>query len=255
MQIVIIGTGNVATLFSRLLRTTNHQVIQVFGRNPTKAAALAAAWGANHCSEWADIVKEADLYLIALSDAALSELQALSLPGKLVVHTAGSVSREILLPVTNRNGVFYHLQSIRRPDLPAAEVPLLLEAASAADENILSRLAIDMGCPWQYCSAEDRKRLHVGAIWVNNFPNLLYAVAYRYCKAEGQDFGLLMPLLRETVHRVAADDPWHWQTGPAVRNDKSTIETHLQLLAAYPEAQVLYKQLSEAIANFNPATE
>ncbi|MFT4024892.1 MAG: DUF2520 domain-containing protein [Flavihumibacter sp.] len=254
MKIVIIGTGNVATVFSRLLRQTQHQVVQVFGRNAGRAQALADAWQAAVCTEWPAIQTDADLYIVALSDAALYDLPW-QLPDGLVVHTAGSVPKEALAGISSRYGVFYPLQSIRRLDMNAGAVPLLLEANSTEDESRLAALATDMGCAWQYCSAEDRKRLHLGAVWVNNFPNLLFSIAYRYCRQEKQDFRLLLPLIRETAGRLADGDPWQWQTGPALRHDASTLSMHGDMLAAYPNEQLLYRQLSEAIAAFNPAAE
>lgn len=253
MNIVIIGTGNVAGLFSTLLQATSHRVVQVFGRNPAQAGKLAAPWQCAATSHWREVYTDADIYLVALRDDVLAQLNELRLPGKLVVHTAGAVAKEVLLPVSERTGVFYPLQSIRGRALAAADVPLLLEAGDENDRQVLARLAADIGCPWQYCTAEDRKRLHLGAVWVNNFPNFLFSIAYRYCREEQQDFGLLLPLLRETAARLGNDDPWHWQTGPAMRHDTSTIEAHLVLLESYPQQQALYLLLSEAIGAFQQA--
>lgn len=255
MNIVIIGTGNVAGLFSTLLQATSHRVVQVFGRNPAQAEKLAAPWQAAVASQWHKVNTGADLYLIALRDDVLTQLNGLRLPGRLVVHTAGAVAKEVLQPVSERTGVLYPLQSIRGRALAAADVPLLLEADTDNDREMLAGLAADLGCPWQYCTAADRKRLHLGAVWVNNFPNFLFSVAYRYCRDAEQDFGLLLPLIRETAARLDPADPWQWQTGPAMRHDVSTIETHLALLENHPREQALYRLLSEAISSFNPATE
>jgi len=37
------------------------------------------------------------------------------------------------------------------------------------------------------------------------------------------------------------------QTGPAARNDKETIQKHIELLAAHPQLHKLYQVLSDSI--------
>lgn len=251
MTIVLIGTGNVAKLYSRLLLTTGHRVVQVYGRDITKARGLAVAWNTAATDRWDHLLPDADLYVIAVADSALPHLPALPAKDRLVVHTAGSAGMEVLKNLTGRYGILYPLQSIRRENMAAAAVPLLLEAAREEDLAILQQLAAAMGCPWQVCTAADRLRLHVGAIWVNNFPNLLFSIAYDWCRRENQDFRLLLPLLRETTARLDGDSPWKWQTGPAIRNDQVTIDKHEELLAPYPFDQALYRELTEAIRRFS----
>ena len=92
MNIVIVGTGNVAHVLGRKIVQGGHDVVQVAGRNAANAGALAALLRAPAISVFADIVTDADLYIIAVSDAA----PHMSVPGKrkrIIVHTAGSVSK------------------------------------------------------------------------------------------------------------------------------------------------------------------
>src|SRR5258708_37542406 len=103
MDIVIIGTGNAATVLGRQFRQAGHRILQVAGRNEEAAAVLAAELGAAACTSWNGINREAGFYLIAVSDNALPALQeALRLPGRLVAHTAGSVSKEVLKDISAR---------------------------------------------------------------------------------------------------------------------------------------------------------
>jgi hypothetical protein len=69
-----------------------------------------------------------------------------------------------------------------------------------------------------------------------------------YCTKEGLDFKLLIPLIQETALSVTKLSPSKAQTGPAVRNDSSTIEKHLQLLKKYPDLEQIYKLFTESIS-------
>lgn len=255
MKIVLFGTGNVASAFGNLFRNAGFDVLQVYGRTPEKAKALADRLRSKPISDFAAIDRHADVYVFALSDTALFGLGLqVQLKGKLVLHTAGTVAMDVLNTVSERNGILYPLQSLRGDFPPAKEIPLLLQAANKADEQLLTTIAKGMGCPFQYCTDAARKQLHLSAVWVNNFPNLLYSIAYRICRESGNSFELILPLMRETVKRIGTSDPWEWQTGPALRRDTVTLDNHLALLDNHPEWKELYQMLSESISRFNPAT-
>ena len=77
---------------------------------------------------------------------------------------------------------------------------------------------------------EQRKHLHIAAVFVNNFSNHLFALAQDYCEKHQIDYQLLMPLIHETISKIDTILPKQAQTGPARRNDHEIIEKHLQLL-------------------------
>src|SRR5262245_16939895 len=124
MDIVIIGSGNVASVLGRKFVAAGHKIIQVISRNASAASQLAYEWDTESANYMTLINRQADVYLVAVSDNALPEVVAdLKLPGKVVAHTAGSVSKDALKNVTAHYGVFYPLQSIRKdisylPDIP-----------------------------------------------------------------------------------------------------------------------------------------
>jgi predicted short-subunit dehydrogenase-like oxidoreductase (DUF2520 family) len=66
-------------------------------------------------------MQAANLYVIAVSDEAVAEVASqLIVHNKLVVHTAGSVSKDVLKQASRNYGVLYPLQSLRKEmkDLP-----------------------------------------------------------------------------------------------------------------------------------------
>jgi hypothetical protein len=66
----------------------------------------------------------------------------------------------------------------------------------------------------------------------------------------GFSFDLLEPLIIETISKAIESGPENSQTGPAFRNDKNTIEKHLELLSFSPELQILYKELTLSIIKY-----
>ena len=94
-----------------------------------------------------------------------------------------------------------------------------------------------------------RLKLHIAAVFVNNFTNHLYALAEDYCNKEGIDFKELFPLIEETALRVKEILPLKSQTGPAARNDQETIQKHIALLEFHPQMKKVYEFLTDSIKN------
>src|SRR5215217_2618312 len=107
MDIIIIGTGNTATILGRKLIAAGHTIVQVYGRDAKAASELAYVLGSESTNYWSVVQRTADIYLLAVSDIAIEEVvQELQLPDKTVVHTAGAVSKDILKNVSLHYGVF-----------------------------------------------------------------------------------------------------------------------------------------------------
>lgn len=248
MRVVIIGSGNVATVLGAAMVKVHHELVQVLGRNADATSALAALLDCPFSLDLKEMVTTADLYVMAVSDSALPELAAsIALQDKLVVHTAGSVSKEVLTKVSAHYGVLYPLQSLRKENLQVNNIPLLVDANSEASIKILEKLATSLSANVGRANDTQRLKLHLAAVLVSNFTNHLYALAQGYCQKEQLDFNLLLPLINETANRLQQHTAAEMQTGPAARKDVVTIERHLSLLAAYPDLQNIYQLLSQSI--------
>jgi predicted short-subunit dehydrogenase-like oxidoreductase (DUF2520 family) len=250
MEIVIIGTGNTATVLGRKLKAAGHRIVQVFGRDTSAASRLAYELGTESTNYWNVVYREADLYLLAVSDIAIEEvLKELHLPDKTIVHTAASVSKNILKNAAHHFGVFYPLQSLKKEIGSLPEIPIIIDASDETTMKELEVLGHSISDRVVEAGDGQRLKLHLAAVIVNNFVNHLYALAEDYCKKEGIDFYLLLPLIEETASRLKEIPPSQSQTGPALRNDRNTIEKHLELLKDYPQLRKLYELLTESIYN------
>ena len=251
MRVVMIGTGNVATVLSKLLVSKGHEIIQVYGRNPDHSSRLAKEIQTKSCSDPGDIDLSADLYLVALSDTALYSISSWFNPGnKLVVHTAGSVPMDVLKGSSTNYGVLYPLQSLRKEMESFPEIPFLIEGNTPDDLCLIEELASDLSGTVVKMNSDDRMRLHIGAVMVSNFTNYLYTRTAEYYTDQQLDFRLLLPLMKESVNRLEQYDPAQMQTGPAVRDDQTTIQKHLKLLSGKNDLADLYKRLSDEIREY-----
>jgi predicted short-subunit dehydrogenase-like oxidoreductase (DUF2520 family) len=252
VKIVIIGSGNVATVLGRKMLLASHEIVQVFSRQELHAKNLAAEFLCAYASSWDKLDQEAELYLAAISDQALLEMgQQLCVHKKLVLHTAGAVSKEVLKPVSRNYGVIYPLQSLSRVIALPREIPLLVDGNTAEDLTLIFDFAKTISDQVRVADDETRLKLHTAAIFVNNFSNHLYALAEKFCLAEKLDFQWLLPLIRETANRLAEASPKSLQTGPAIRNDQETIRKHLSLLKPYPGLYEVYELLTQSIGKMD----
>jgi predicted short-subunit dehydrogenase-like oxidoreductase (DUF2520 family) len=249
MNIVIIGTGNAATVLGRKFKQAGHRIIQVFGRDASAASRLAYQLDTESTNYWSVIRKDADIYLIAVADDAISDVaKHVHVPGKVVAHTAASIKKEVLKNMSQHYGVFYPLQSLRKDKVELPQVPLFIDANDDIARTKLEQLAesISKGQVME-AGENERVKMHVAAVFVNNFVNHLYTLAEDFCNKEGIDFQQLLPLIEETSQRIKKTSPSKAQTGPAIRHDDATIKQHLQLLEKYPKLKSIYEMMTRSI--------
>ena len=75
MKVVIIGSGNVATVLSIMIHRAGHEIAQIVSRNEGHAKALALKAGTEGVALTEPEFAEADIYIIALNDAALESIE------------------------------------------------------------------------------------------------------------------------------------------------------------------------------------
>ena len=96
--IVMIGAGRVATHLAPALSACGYRIPQVYSRTLEAAQTLAEKTGSQATNSLEKLCPEADLYLVSVSDAALTTLLPAVTsvnPQALFVHTAGSVPMNI----------------------------------------------------------------------------------------------------------------------------------------------------------------
>lgn len=248
-RIVIIGSGSVATHFGRALKNNAYPVKQVFSRTLANAKILAEQLGSTYTSDIKSIDNEADLYLVAVSDNALSELlSSVNFNNAIVVHTSGFTEMQVLEKTSRQYGVIYPLQSLSakiKIDF-FNEVPLCIEASDKTTLKIISDIATVLSSKVNEIDSEHRKTLHIAAVFMNNFSNHLFNISENLCKQNDLDFNMLKALAQETVKKAFNNLPQNVQTGPAARNDIKVIQEHLKWLEQNASQ---YKQIYQMITD------
>ena len=244
ISVILLGTGNVAThLISAFSKAKKVELKQVYGRK--KSSLKQIDKNINTTTNLADL-EDADVYIIAISDDIIAKFSSqLQLKNKLVVHTSGSVSLQSLQCSANK-GVFYPLQTFsKKHKVNFNEVPICIEAENKKDLSLLKKLASSISDKVYPIDSEQRKYLHISAVFTNNFVNKLYSIGYDICSQNKIPFEVLQPLILESAKKIAVNSPADIQTGPAYRNDTKIISNHLKLLSG--NEKKIYKLLTESI--------
>jgi predicted short-subunit dehydrogenase-like oxidoreductase (DUF2520 family) len=194
-----------------------------------------------------------DIIIVAVPDHRLKGvLEAIRCrTGTLIAHTAGSFGLDIFPELENPKGIIYPLQTFSPGrDVSLAYLPFFLEASDGNSSEILKGLVDSVGGKANFSDTERRRKLHLAAVFVCNFTNHMITEGKNISDRAGFSFEVLKPLINETISKALAIGPDNAQTGPAIRNDRNTIEKHLDLLSFSPELQSLYKEVTRSIVEY-----
>lgn len=248
MRVVIIGSGNVASVLGKKFIQSGHEIVEVCGRNHAAVQELAARLNVPYTTDFNCINPNADLFVMAVADDAIATVaRQLPLDKKLVVHTAGSVPMDVLKNSSRNYGILYPLQSLRKEIAVIPDIPFLVDGNTPDDLAVISEFASTLSPTVRQADDEQRLKIHLAAVMVSNFTNHLYALADQYCRQEKMDFTLLLPLISAIAERLRFFEPASVQTGPAVRHDQKTINKHLELLKAHPQLREFYELFTKSI--------
>ena len=244
MQIVLIGSGNVAFHLAKAFSEAQIPISQIFGRNTTELQKISEQFSIPFSTE---TLVDADLYIISVSDSSIAEVSSLiKNENALVAHTSGSVSREALNG-NYRKSVFYPLQTFSKSkNLDYSKIPFFIDAENENDEEILKNLASKISKNVMLANDEKRKYIHLTAVFACNFVNHLYARAKEISDSQGIPFDYFLPLIDETTQKIHELEPKLAQTGPAIRNDEKVLKLHESLLTDEEKLKI-YKTLNESI--------
>ena len=249
IKVIIIGSGNVAQHLIVAFEKSKKEVpdvelIQVFSR---KLETIAHLLDYNRITTDYNQLLEADLYIIAVSDDAIVDVNSqLPFKNRLVVHTSGTVPLTALNE-ENRKGVFYPLQTFtKNKEVDFSTIPICLESENETDYQLLDKVAKSISNAIFVINSEQRKALHVAAVFVNNFTNYLYQIGSEICHENQVSFDILKPLIAETANKIMVLSPKEAQTGPAKRNDIATIEAHEAFISNENHLNI-YKILTQSI--------
>lgn len=230
----------------------NHKIIHVYSRNKKHAENLNAILNCDSTDDLKKIETSADLYLIAIADNGIEEVvKELPKLNGIVVHTSGSTDITFLKNISQRYGVMWPMVSVTKEMREAEDFAMIVEASDADTEKKLKSIASLFTKNLISLSYQQRQLLHLAAVFANNFPNHLIAIAQKLLVENKIDVSVLQPMLKNMFEKLRKYPAKELQSGPALRNDTVTMQKHLQLLKDKPELAEIYEVLSESIIRSN----
>lgn len=248
LRIVLIGSGKLAAGLAGAIAKTDCELLGFWGRNLEKTRALSQKFEVPFFSDIEAIPSDADIYFLCVSDNAIHQVaNQLPILKGLVCHCSGGRPISDLNPLSE-TGVLWPIQSFHENTVSDfSTIPICIESESEENLRILEAFADRISKRIVRTNSNQRPALHLAAVMVNNFSNLLFTLANDYLHEQQRDLSLLMPLIEETVNRLHTYQPNQVQTGPAIRKDSATIQKHLDLLADYPDLCELYEVMTRLI--------
>jgi predicted short-subunit dehydrogenase-like oxidoreductase (DUF2520 family) len=247
-----IGSGNVAWHLAPALDNTDFAVREVYSRNPAHAAALVDKLYEADVKTSLDFSDSpSTIFIIAVPDDAIQSIvQEIILPDEaILVHTSGSQPLSALgYAAIPGIGVFYPLQTFSKSKkVDFADVPIFVESENPGTEKVLLAMAKAISKNVHQVTSQERKAMHVAAVFASNFTNHMLLIAQQIMKENNLNFDWLKPLIAEMINKSISIGPEQAQTGPARRGDFEILDRHMEFLQNDEQRAEIYKVISQHI--------
>lgn len=254
MEVSFIGSGNLAWHLAPALDNAGYIVKEVYSRNPKHAEALTERLYQAEVKASLDFsTSKSTVFIVATSDDAIQDVATeIVLPDQAyLLHTSGSQPLSILqFAATDNIGVFYPLQTFSKSKrIDFKTVPIFIETSNADTEELMLVVGNAISNHVRRISSEERKALHVAAVFASNFANHMLTVSKEVLERNGINFDLLKPLISETISKSLTIGPENAQTGPAMRGDLEILDRHVEFLHEDEVLAEIYRLISQHILN------
>lgn len=248
-KISFIGAGNVAFNYVNVLKNNGIYPNFVLVRNENKLLQIQNDFGVKATAHYDDIL-DSDMIIVAVNDEAIKDVASNLIDFKgIVVHTSGTQPSSVL-NIAENYGVLYPLQTMTKKNVTDFEkVPLLITASSSEVLEKIHKFAEMMSENVVECSDEDRRYIHLSAVFVCNFVNLMLQIGGDLIEDKGFEISVFRHLVDETIDNAFAYGAKNALTGPARRGDMDTINKHLSLLKDKNDEKKIYEMLTDFIIN------
>jgi predicted short-subunit dehydrogenase-like oxidoreductase (DUF2520 family) len=247
-----IGSGNLAWHLAPALDNMGYVVREVYSQNPNQAEALTERLYQAEVKATLDFsTSDSKVFFIAVSDDAISDIaREIILPeDAILVHTSGSQPlTQLQYAATQHLGVFYPLQTFSKSKkIDFKDVPIFIESHTEETESTLMEMARSISKEVRKIGSEERKALHVAAVFASNFSNHMLTISKEIMQQNSLSYEWLKPLITETINKSMYIGPENAQTGPAKRGDLNILDNHLEFLQGQESIAEIYKVVSQHI--------
>jgi predicted short-subunit dehydrogenase-like oxidoreductase (DUF2520 family) len=251
-KISFAGAGKVASALCREFYNNGYVIQKIVSRNEKNGRKLADYYKAGWSSELI-FPDSADIIIVAVPDRTLRDVifEIKCRKDTIIAHTSGSLGLDVFPSHYENSGILYPLQTFsENRNVDFKTIPFFIEASNELTSDTLKTIAETIGDSVHFLNEENRRMLHLAAVFASNFSNHMFTAGKDISEKAGFTFEILKPLILETIYRALELGPENSQTGPAVRNDFNTIEKHLDLLSFSPDLKDIYRGISKSIISY-----
>lgn len=266
--ITLIGAGNLAQALGPALKAAGYQIDFVAARETASSrrrAAMLAGLLEARTESLNDAAPTSDIIWICHTDDALAETAKMlahkpGWSGKIVFHSSGALSSDVLAPVKRKGASTASLHPMMT-FVPGAtpkmeEVPFAVEGDSRA-VAAARRIVRDLGAE-SFAIKKTAKPLYHA---LGSFSSPLIVAALVTAERVGRGAGLtasqtrrvMGPILRQTFKNYEERGAAAAFSGPIKRGDLNTVLRHLRELKRVPGASEVYRALVKSALMDLPA--
>ena len=251
-----IGAGPVGTAFAVNLSQRGHRVVGIFDVNQEAAQRLADdVAGCRVFDQAQALVDSADTVFITTPDDFIAKVTGdlRWRAGQAAVHCSGATTVQALEAASEQGalaGAIHPCQSFAGRDQAIANLPASTFGIEAEEplRTTLTEIARALDGEVVYLTSEDKALYHAAACIVAAYAYTLADIATDLWKSFGKSKAeatrAYIPLLRGTVNNIASVGFPGCPSGPIMRGDVKTIESHFVALTKHaPDVLPLYKAL------------
>jgi len=242
MRLGILGGGRAAWAFGSAWKRIGWPLSGVWLRDASHSHIAELLQTAR--MEMADLARDSELLLVAVSDRAIADVSA-TVPetDALIFHASGA-----LLSV--RGGFSLHPLKALPPVGDAVDLEGTLLVFEGEHRRTAKLIAAAIGARFAEVSPETKPLYHAAAVFGSNYVAAMLDVSERLMKVAGVDSA------REDLIALALSAMENWRrhqderrfTGPAARGDAGVIAGHLAALRDEPQLAEIYELLAAQIA-------
>jgi predicted short-subunit dehydrogenase-like oxidoreductase (DUF2520 family) len=267
-SIMLVGAGNLAQALAPALKQAGYRIEAVVGRAGRESQRRARALAKKVGARWyqLDQMQPASdvIWLLHTDDALAGTARALAKrpgwKGRIVLHSSGALSSDVLAPVKRAGAYIGSLHPMMTfvpdtaPDM--SKVPFAVEGdpkAVAAARQIANKLGAEV-----FPIRKSRKVLYHA---LGSFSSPLIVATLVTAERVGRAAGLSLPqtrkamagILQQTLKNYLERGPAAAFSGPIKRGDLETVRRHLRELKRVPDARDVYSALVKSALRDLPA--
>ena len=235
-KVAIIGYGNVGYHLANRISSKRHEVT-IFSRNPKQDFILSL----NQLEPMAF-----DFIILTVPDGEIRNIsEQLETSDAVVLHTSGAnpISELAKHP---KHGVMYPLQTFSRTkEIDFTSFPIFVEGSDEGEKDIFTFVRT-FSNDVRLLTSTNRSKLHLAAVFACNFSNHMFHLSEKLLADLEMSFQDIRPLVEETFKKAIELNPSKSQTGPAIREDESTINAHMDMLKD-EQMKNIYRIITESI--------